>query len=62
MARSPNKDFRDAEWAPQDLKKEGNAYVGAIPRPVLGHVAHYGELQFEYNGIPFSLCTLIRRD
>ncbi len=62
VARSATTDFRDATWNSQLLEQAGNAYVGTAAKPDQGHLARYAELQFEFNGLPFSLCTLIKRD
>jgi PhoPQ-activated pathogenicity-related protein len=61
-ARSDSKDFREAKWEAVSLQQRGGAYVGSVPKPEQGYVAHYGELQFDADGLPYSLCTLVRRD
>jgi PhoPQ-activated pathogenicity-related protein len=61
-AHAPTKDFREAKWSPQPVPDDGERFVAVIPRPAEGHVAFYGELQFEHEGLPYSLCTTIRRE
>ncbi len=62
VARSDTKDFRESKWQSVSLQERDGAYVGSVPKPQRGHVAHYGELQFDCDGLPYSLCTLVRRD
>jgi PhoPQ-activated pathogenicity-related protein len=62
VAHSPTKDFREAKWEPRKLEKRGGQFAARVSLPDEGHVAHYGELQFEFKGHPYSLCTLVRRD
>jgi PhoPQ-activated pathogenicity-related protein len=62
VAHSDTKDFRQSKWQPVSLQEQDGVYVGSVPKPQQGHVAHYGELQFDYDGLPYSLCTLVRRD
>jgi len=61
-ARSKTTDFRDSKWESQPLPENGDSYALTIEQPKAGHIARYGELQFDFNGLQFSLCTLIRRD
>lgn len=63
VARSATRDFREAKWrsAPLSLTCSG-AWAGSVEKPEQGHVAHFAELQFEFAGVPYSLCTLIQRD
>ena len=61
-ARSASKDFRDAEWQAQTLELLEGTAVGRVAKPKRGHVALFGELQFEFEGLPYVLSTLIRRE
>jgi PhoPQ-activated pathogenicity-related protein len=61
-AHSATKDFRGAKWTAKPLKKEDDAWIGSVARPTRGHVALYGELQFEFEGLAYSLCTLVHRE
>lgn len=61
-ARSPIKDFRGAEWSSQPMVEKGGNWVGTVAKPREGHVALYGELQFEFQGLKYSLCTLVSRE
>ncbi len=62
VARSETTDFRDATWESQAMEADGDAFSAKVERPEKGHLARYAELQFEIDGLPFSLCTLIQRD
>lgn len=62
VAQSQTKDFRPAKWESRPLTLSGENYSAKISKPEQGHVAHFGELQFHINGVPYSLCTLIQRD
>ncbi len=60
-ARSADKDFRDAQWSSQPMTEKDGKWVGTVARPEQGFVALYGELQFEFQGLDYSLCTLINQ-
>jgi PhoPQ-activated pathogenicity-related protein len=54
-AKSESRDFREARWesAPLKAAETINRYV---PRPS-GHLAIFGELEYEIDGIPYHLTT-----
>jgi PhoPQ-activated pathogenicity-related protein len=56
-AESPSRDFREARWGPRPLELREDRYTGALAVPAAGHVAFYGELQFELKGLVYSLTT-----
>ena len=57
--RPPRTDPRELPLPPEnDLSKW--EVVVAVPDD--GHVAHYCELQFEIDGIPYAICTTIESD
>jgi len=62
LARSDSKDFRDSKWRSQPLEASGEGYLGKVPKPAAGHVALFGELRFDMDGLPYSLTTLVRRE
>jgi PhoPQ-activated pathogenicity-related protein len=62
IAHSQSKDLRQSNWVSQPLTEQGGRLVGTVPKPEQGHVAFYGELQFELDGLPYSLCTLVTRE
>jgi PhoPQ-activated pathogenicity-related protein len=62
VAHSNTKDFRESKWESKSLDARSKAFAGKVTKPAKGHVAHYGELQFQINGVDYSLCTLIQVD
>lgn len=53
-------DFREAKWQSQDLSAKGGKFTGEV-KPAAGeHVAIYGEVQLEHEGVPYSLNTLVK--
>ena len=62
VARSESKDLRQSKWNSRPLSERDGRFVGTVAKPDRGHVAFYGELQFDLDGLPYSLCTLVRRE
>ena len=62
VAHSASKDFRQSKWDSRPLAERDGRVVGTVTKPDQGHVAVYGELQFDLDGLPYSLCTLVRRE
>jgi len=60
-AQSATKDFRDARWQSQPLEANKGEFTAGMPKPEQGHIAFFGELQFEMRGQPYSLTTLVWR-
>jgi len=60
VAHSETRDFRDSKWVSQELVSESDSFVGSVAKPKQGHAAFYSELRFDYHGLPYSLCTVIR--
>ncbi len=58
-ARSASNDFRESKWTSEDLKKTGESFTGASKKSGDERVAVYGEAQYEYEGVPYSICTLV---
>ncbi len=55
-ARSENRDFRESKWGSAPLKAgESMAYHGQSDAG--GHLALFGEVEYQVNGIPFHLTT-----
>lgn len=61
-ARSVDKDFRDAQWSSQPMAEKEGQWLGSVARPEEGYAALYGEIQFEFEGLDYSLCTLIHQE
>lgn len=60
QTQSTTRDFRESDWKSQLLTKNEQSYIGSIVKPGQGHVAYYCELRFEFEGLSYSLCTVIR--
>lgn len=58
-AESRSKDFRASKWLPHEMRNAATDYVGTLEVPADGHVAYFGEMKFEADGLPFSLSTLV---
>ncbi|HVJ67739.1 MAG TPA: PhoPQ-activated protein PqaA family protein [Caulifigura sp.] len=53
-------DFRESKWESKDLTSKDGKFVGEI-KPAPGqHIAVYGEVQLEHEGVPYSLNTLVK--
>ena len=61
-ASSATKDFRESKWTPQPIKQSNGSYTASVPKPTEGHVALYGEIQFNAYGQEYSVTTQIRRE
>lgn len=61
-ARASTKDFRGSKWTSLPMTEKDGAWVGSVAKPEEGYVALYGELQFEFQGLKYSLCTLVSRE
>ena len=60
-AASDDLDFRDDKWTSTVLTATGKDWVGQIEVPASGHVAVFGELEFDLDEHPWSLTTLVYR-
>lgn len=61
-ARSATKDFRQSRWESQPMEKAGDSFRARLSRPEQGHVALFGQLHFQMEGLGFALSTLVRRE
>jgi PhoPQ-activated pathogenicity-related protein len=52
-------DFRESKWTARDLEAKSGVYSGKATSTPGTHLAIYGEVQLEYEGIPYSLSTLV---
>jgi PhoPQ-activated pathogenicity-related protein len=53
-------DFRESKWQSQDLAAKDGKFIGEV-KPTAGeHIAVYGEVQLEHEGVPYSLNTLVK--
>jgi PhoPQ-activated pathogenicity-related protein len=60
-AHSTDADFRDDKWTNSELSGSQSEWIGTADVPESGHVAVFGELEFEFSGHPWSLTTLVYR-
>lgn len=57
-AHSPSTDFRDARWQSRPLRQVDGRWAGEQPLTQGQHVAVFAELQYEFEGLTYSLATL----
>lgn len=58
-ARSASNDFRDSKWTSEDLAGTDGSFHGTAKNPGDERVAVFGEAQYEFEGIKYSLSTLV---
>ncbi|MFO1093418.1 MAG: PhoPQ-activated protein PqaA family protein [Planctomycetaceae bacterium] len=58
-ATSGSRDFREAPWSSTLLNREAGDYVGNVARAQGRHLALFGELEFDLNGLKYSLTTRV---
>jgi PhoPQ-activated pathogenicity-related protein len=60
IARAPTQDLRAAAWQEQAVSYAGGKFIGEVASPKKGHVAFFGELDYEIDGIKYHLSTQMR--
>jgi len=60
VAHSATHDFRAATWEQRPAKQNAATVTGEIDLPASGSAAFYAALEFECEGVPFTLCTQIQ--
>ena len=60
VAQTASKDFRAAKWIQQTADVSDGIVVGEVTLPKQGHVAFFGELDYEIDGLKYQLSTQIR--
>ena len=60
VAQTASKDFRAAKWTEQTANVSDWMVVGEVTPPEKGHVAFFGELDYEIDGLKYQLSTQIR--
>ena len=58
-ARSASNDFRDSKWTSEDLAGTDGSFHGTAMKSGEERVAVFGEAQYEFEGIKYSLSTLV---
>lgn len=59
VAASDDNDFRDSEWIARPLKSENDGFSGAAERRGTERLAVFGEVDYEFEGLQYSLSTLV---
>jgi len=59
-ARSPSRDFREAEWAVQEALEHRGGYIARALHPDEGYTALFGEVIYDADGREFPLSTNVR--
>ena len=60
VATAPTRDFRKAKWESQRVDRIKGMVYGHVDPPKLGFLAFYAEMDFEIDGIAYTLSTQIR--
>jgi PhoPQ-activated pathogenicity-related protein len=60
IARAPTQDLRAAAWKEQAVSYADGKVIGAVAPPENGHLAFFGELDYEIDGIKYHLSTQVR--
>ena len=60
VATAPTRDFRKAKWESKPLPLDKGPLCGLVDTPKSGFLALYGELDFEIDGIRYTLSTQVR--
>jgi PhoPQ-activated pathogenicity-related protein len=60
VARSPSSDFRTTEWRQENLRDADGRVIGEVTRPDQGRLAFFGELEYEVDGLSYTLSTQMR--
>lgn len=53
-------DFRESKWVSQDLASKQGRFTGEVKPNSDEHIAVYGEVLLQYEGVPYSLSTLVK--
>lgn len=53
-------DFRESKWKSQDLTAKDGRFIGDVKSLPGEHIAVYGEVQLDHEGVPYSLNTLVK--
>jgi PhoPQ-activated pathogenicity-related protein len=62
VAESDSKDFRKSRWIEKEASiiEAGKMVVGSVPPPEKACLALYGEVEYEVDGVTYSLTTQVR--
>jgi PhoPQ-activated pathogenicity-related protein len=60
IAETASQDFRAAKWKEQGIAFSGGSAIGEVTPPENGHLAFYGEVDYEIDGLKYHLSTQIQ--
>lgn len=60
VAQVPTKDFRKAPWSERPVSLSGGKVVGELSPPTEGHLAFFGEVDYQIDGLKYHLSTQVR--
>jgi PhoPQ-activated pathogenicity-related protein len=60
IAQTATTDFRTAKWSQQGVNASNGKIVGEVTPPATGHLAFFGELDYEIDGLSYHLSTQMR--
>lgn len=60
LSQTATTDFRNAQWRAQELNFSAGKIIGEVARPEQGHLAFFGELDYEIDGLAYHLSTQVR--
>ena len=60
VAETRTQDFRTAKWREQAVTLSDRSIIGEVAPPEKGHLAFYGELDYEIDGLKYRLSTQVR--
>jgi PhoPQ-activated pathogenicity-related protein len=60
VAQETTRDFRTAKWQEQAVTLSNGRVIGEVTPPAKGHVAFFGELDYEIDGLKYQLSTQVR--
>ena len=60
IARSATTDFRTVQWKEQAVSFSDGKIVAEVMAPEAGHLAFFGELDYEVDGLSYHLSTQVR--
>jgi PhoPQ-activated pathogenicity-related protein len=60
IAQTPTRDFRTAGWSEHKVSLTDGKIVGEVTPPDKGHLAFFGELDYEIDGLRYHLSTQVR--
>jgi PhoPQ-activated pathogenicity-related protein len=60
VAQETTRDFRTAKWQEQAVTLANGRVIGEVTPPGKGHIAFFGELDYEIDGLKYQLSTQVR--